>query len=685
MVLSAALTASIPGVGAGPDGAPANLLLITLDTFRGDHLGANGAAQVDTPCLDRLAAAGANFTRARASVPLTLPSHASIMTGRAPHSHGVRDNGLAALDASVVTLAEVLGAEGYATAAFVGSFVLDHRFGLDQGFEHYDDQVATDLAMLERPEAERDGAAVVGAFEDWLSRRASDRPERGHAEPFFAWIHLYDPHAPYQAPEPFRSKYPRNPYAAEIAYTDSLACRAVEVLEAQGVVERTLIAAVGDHGEGLGEHGEATHSLLIYNSTLHVPMLMHRPGRVPAVSVPDLVRTIDLAPTLLDYLNLGREFGEGSNLRSRIERDSIGTEEPNGLVARSESRYGERVLGWSPLFGLEEGRYHFIRAPTPELFDLERDPGESRNVFAEQPEVSARLASRLDAMLADDPGLVETSGAVLDSAEIAKLRSLGYLAGSGRSPKPPPQAGAVDPKAKIEIWEQLQRGIGLYERGEYADAARGFEAVLREERDLPLLFEYLSASYVRLGDWEKFERLHDLARARGVETAALHLDMGRRYRQRAEPALAEAAFERALALEPLSVTGWYELAELHRAEGRLEDAASAYREALAINPAYAFAWNGLGVTLSSLAGPRVGGADGPRPQAAALDAFERAVELAPGDPRSVLNLAVQLERMGRRLEALARYRQCLELADASAFPQAHEAAAQAVRRLQAQP
>lgn len=657
---------------AGAAQARPNVLLITLDTFRGDHLGANGSKRAETPCLDRLSAEGANFTRARAQVPLTLPSHASIMTSLFPHSHGVRNNGVAALGSEATTLAEVLQAEGYATAAFVGSFVLDHRFGLDQGFDHYDDHVAVDPAMLERPEAERDGGKVVRAFGSWLTEHSGARSQATEPDPFFAWIHLYDPHAPYEAPEPFRSRYQGNAYAAEIAYTDSLVCRAVAVLESEGVLDDTVIAVVGDHGEGLGEHRETTHSLLIYNSTLHVPMLIRAPGVVPVGSVPDLVRTIDLAPTLLDYLGLGNEFGEGSSLRS----DPAEADRPLSealLPGLSESLYGAQTLGWSPLFGLEEGRFHFIQAPEPELFDLERDPGEVRNVFGEHPEVGRRLASRLESMLLGGSGAVAgTPEIVLDPSEIEKLRSLGYLAGSAAKS---PQAGVIDPKTKIEVWERLQRGIGLYSRGEHEKAAQEFEGVLRTERDMPLLYEYLSASYVRLEAWEKFERLHQLAGARGVESAAMHLDRGRRDASRGDADRAESAFERARALEPLSVTAHYELAELYRAEGRLAEAVDVYRQALAINPAYAFAWNGLGAALSGFEGR----------QTEALDAFERAVEFAPNDPRGILNLAVQLERMGRRDEALARYRQCLELAHASQWPQARDAAAAGVRRLQNEP
>ena len=660
-----ALLASGPTVRGAE--APANALLITLDTFRGDYLGANGSRRGATPCLDRLAAAGANFTRARAQVPLSLPSHASILTGLNPRSHGLRDNGAGALAGAATTLAEVLHAGGYVTAAFVGSFVLDHRFGLDQGFDHYDDNVAAEPSMLERVEAERDGGEVVAAFEDWLAEHLPALPGEPEAPPFLAWIHLYDPHAPYAAPEPFRDRYRGDPYAAEIAYTDALVCRAVAALEARGGLDRTLVAVVGDHGEGLGEHRETTHALLIYNSTLHVPMLLWAPGLVPAAAVPDLVRTIDLAPTLLDYLGQAAGLGEGVSLRSRIEGRRAGAAPPPELAAASESLYGDRHLGWSPLFGLEEGRFRFIEAPEPELYDLERDPGETRNLFAEQPETARRLAERLATLLPGEPEPAKRPDPALDEEAMAQLRSLGYLAGSGPRTA---AAAPADPKRKIGVWERLQLGMGLYGRGDYRGSARELEDVLQSERDIPLLYEYLASSYVRLEAWDSFERLHELARARGIESAAVYLDLGRLHARRGSPAAAEAAFERALALEPMSVNPRQELGELYRASGRHRQALDAYRAALAINPGYVFAWNGLGVTLSATGEPT-----------AALAAFERAAELAPNDARGLLNLAVQLERMGRRQEALRRYERALELAGGDGSSQAWVAASEAIRRL----
>lgn len=645
-----AVAAALPWGAAGPAAEPPrNLLLVTLDTFRGDHLGANGATAVATPHLDRLAAAGANFTRARAPVPLTLPSHASILTATYPHDHGVRDNGELLGDA-LPTLAEVLRRRGYATAAFVGSFVLDRRFGLARGFDHYDDRVARTPAALENVEAERDGAAVLDAFEGWLAARDPARP-------FFAWLHLYDPHAPYVAPQPFAGRYPQDPYAAEVAYTDALVGRALADLEAGGLAQHTLTAVVGDHGEGLGDHGESTHALLIYNSTLHVPMLLHAPGLVPPAAVDDLVRTLDLAPTILDYLGVAAALGEGVSLRRRLAGEPL-----VGLTALSESLYARRHLGWSPLFGIERGSWRYIAAPAPELFDLARDPGETFDRHADEPEAARQLAAAL-ARAVDLAAPVAPPPAV-DAATAARLQSLGYVSSAA-----PPPATTIDPTERIATWERLQRAVALTGRGDHAAAARELEAVLRAERQMPLVYEYLGAVYRRLERSADAQRVYEEALRGGIESAAIRLDLGLIHRGRGAAERAEAEWLRVLELDPAQVTARFHLGELYRESGRDAEAAAHFRGALAVNPEHVYAWNGLGRVLA-----------GTRPDEA-LAAFRRAVELAPDDPRAVLNLALQLEHLGRRDEARQAYSRCLELAAGDEATPARAAAAAGLKRL----
>lgn len=640
-----------------------NLVLITLDTVRADYLSCNGSTSMKTPHLDALARDGVNFTRTRASVPLTLPSHASIFTASYPPSHTVRDNGTFRLPGDQVTLAEVLKGEGYETVAFVGSFVLDRRFGLAQGFDLYDDRTWSDVAMLENLEAERDAGAVFAAFRRWLD-------ERGEGSPFLAWIHFYDPHAPYEPPEPFGSRYPDDPYAGEIAYTDDIVGRLVGELQSEGLGLETIVAVVGDHGEGLGEHAEGTHSLLIYNSTLHVPMLIRAPGLIPAGTVVNgLTRTIDLAPTLLDLMGVDVALGEGVSLRQLIDNGG-GAESDESSSSRavySESFYPRLHLGWSELRALERGGYKLIQAPAPELYNVVKDPGELVDLVDREPEIHADLQRRLEELSAGDS--VAEAGSV-DPEAVAKLRSLGYLSGSGPQPAGATEGATIDPKSKIADWDHIQKAIYEYSRGDFETAASIFEEVLRTNSDVPLVYDYLGSSYLRLEQWSKAERVYREALAKGLESPSFHLDLGLIHEQRGEPVPAMRELRAAVALDGANVTAHFHLGNLLRRAGRTEQAVEQYRQAVEINPDYVYAWNGLGMTLAA-AGRHT----------EALAAFRRVVEIDPAGARGYYNLAVQLERMRRPAEAAAAYEEFLAKAAGDEFVAERSRAVTAIERL----
>ena len=640
-----------------------NLVLITLDTVRADYLSCNGSTRTRTPHLDALAQGGVNFTRTRASVPLTLPSHASILTASYPPTHTVRDNGSFRLPVEQLTLAEVLASQGYDTAAFVGSFVLDRRFGLAQGFDLYDDRTWSDVSMLENLEAERNAGAVFAVFKRWLD-------ERGESSPFFAWVHFYDPHAPYEPPEPYRSRYPDDPYAGEIAYTDDIVGRLVAELESQGLGRRTVVAVVGDHGEGLGEHAEGTHSLLIYNSTLHVPMLIRAPGLIPEGRVVNgLTRTIDLAPTLLDLLGVGESLGQGVSLRSLID-DKTGEEGGESRAVDpvySESLYPRLHLGWSELRALESGDYKLIQAPEPELYNITRDPGERENLVDQQPRMVADLQRQLEEMTAGDSVAEAVS---LDPGAVAKLRSLGYLSSSGSGTATAGEGAAIDPKSKMADWGRIQIGIFEFSRGDYNAAASIFEQVSATNGDVLLVYDYLGSSYMGLEQWSRAERVYREALARGLESARFHLDLGLIHGQRGEPVPAMRELRAALALDSGNVTARFHLGSLLRRAGRMEQAAEQYRQAVEINPDYVYAWNGLGMTLATA---------GRRPEA--LAAFRRVVKIDPVGARGYYNLAVQLERMRRPAEAAAAYENFMSRAKGDEFSAERAQATAAIDRL----
>ena len=636
-----------------------NLLLITLDTVRADYLSCNGSKKVQTPQLDRLARGGVNFTRARTSVPLTLPAHASIMTGNYPPVHGVRDNGSYRLPEEQLTLAEVLDGHGYETAAFIGAFVLDRHFGIAQGFNTYDDGDWGNVNRLENLAAERSADAVHDAFSSWLKDRAGEGP-------FFAWVHLYDPHAPYVPPEPFRKRYADNPYAGEIAYTDAVVGKIVEDLESRKLLGSTLVAVVGDHGEALGEHGEQTHSLLIYNSTIHVPMLLYFPGRIPSgKTVAHLTRTIDLAPTILDYLSISQTIGQGSSLRPLVEGESPDEK----LVAYSESLYPSLNLGWSELRGLEGGGHRFILAPRPELYDLAEDPGERENRIDSNPEVGDRLERSLASLMAS---MSESGGharQVVDSQTQEMLRSLGYVSTNHSSP--PDGSSLVDPKDKMELWRNIESGLALFSQGEFSGALEIFKRALAEDSDIPILYDHIGWSYVRLNQYDRAERVYRQSLEHGFDSADLRANLGLIYYRWGEFEKAEHELRTALKLEEGSVSAHYRLADVYRATRSYSKAVEHYRRVLEIDPGYVWALNGVGMALA------MGGKN-----EEALAAFRDAVRVAPGMAPGYLNLAVHLERMKRFPEALEAYQKFIDLSSEDEFARQRKSAAAAIKRLQ---
>jgi arylsulfatase A-like enzyme/Flp pilus assembly protein TadD len=630
--------------------APAkpSVLLVTLDTFRGDFLGSSRSGGPATPKLDELAKRGVAFTRARASAPLTLPSHASILTGLYPPEHGVRGNGSFRLADRHRTLAEALRESGYETAAFVASFVLDARFGLAQGFDLYDDDLGTETAELESPEAERTGDLVLASFANWLRSRDDTKP-------FFAWVHFYDPHFPYRAPEPFASRYGADSYAAEIAYTDSLVG---EVLKS--VPPSTFVVVLGDHGEGLGEHLEATHSLLIYNSTIAVPMILAGPGLPGGRSISTLSRTIDLPATILDYLGLPPALGSGRSLRSAIE----GKDEPS-RVAYAESLYGFHHLGFSPLYALETGRHRFIEAPRRELYDVELDPGETRDILQQERSVSRELSRALTELRSS----LETGGSeelTLDEETREKLASLGYL--PSRVPGRSSGESLPDPKDQMALFHRIQEAQDQKHRNDCAGVLETLRTLRETGPPIPLVYELLASCHLELGRWETAAAVANEALAKGFESAVFHRDLGVAALRQGKPKDAEREFRLALALEETSVVSRHQLGDALRAQRRDDEAIRAYRDALALNPRYVYSWNGLGMSLA-----RVGDS------ASAVEAFRKVVELDPAEPGGLFNLAVQLERTGAREEAQALYRRFLEISTEAKFPRERARAREALK------
>ncbi|HEY3233156.1 MAG TPA: sulfatase, partial [Polyangiaceae bacterium] len=381
-VASVGLLAQLPPALRSRNGA-APLILITVDTLRADRLECYGYTQIKTPHINRLATDGSLFSNAFAHVPLTLPSHWSILTGTYPTFHGVRHNAYAEPRRDTPSLAEALKSGGYASAAFVGSFVLDRRFGLARGFDYYFDNFSASRHEGVSPaDVERRGDEVVKAFAGWLAHQTHSR--------FFAWIHLFDPHAPYDPPEPFRSLYSGPPYDGEVAFIDRLVGEIVSLLQSK--YPNATIIFTADHGEALGEHGEETHGLFLYDASLHVPLIVKTGGTRKGSVIDSQVRSIDIAPTLLALAGLQRPGSmQGTNLVPLLR----GGRSKAPSSSYSETYYPTYGFGWSELRSVRTEQFKYIDAPRPELYDLASDPKESRNLVASNGAAAARMKDLL--------------------------------------------------------------------------------------------------------------------------------------------------------------------------------------------------------------------------------------------------------------------------------------------------
>jgi choline-sulfatase len=547
---------------ASPPGAP-SIILVSIDTLRADHVGAYGAKTGATPNIDALAAEGVLFENALTPVPVTLPAHASMLTGLLPHRHGVRDNGLYRLPADVPTLATLLSAAGYDTVAVVGAAVLDRQYGLDRGFRRYDDQVGGPggLNIPERPAAAVTDAALAAA--------ASLRP------PFFLFVHYYDPHAAYNPPPPWAERFAAHPYDGEVAYADTEVGRLRRELAARGLAGNAILALTSDHGEGLGEHGEATHGPFLYQATLHVPLVVTAPGRWPAGRrVKGLVSIVDLAPTLV--VLAGRPVPPG--LDGRDIGPSVHGEAVSERRLPLESEFALDSYGWAPLVGLTDGVLKWIGAPEQELYDLAADPRELSNLAVRRPEDARRLAGLWRKAVSEDRRSLPPAGSETEDAErLARLQSLGYVAGSRAGADD--RMGLPDPKKVIGTLELINEARQLIGERRYDEA---IERLDRARRPSPRNLSALVLTGVaQLEAGRPQASLAPLRRAAEIAPANpdVPYNAGRTYLALGDAAHAEQAFRRALALRPRYDDAAVNLVSLLLQTGRTADARVAFDSA----------------------------------------------------------------------------------------------------------
>ena len=445
--------------------APRDVVLITIDTLRADAPGFSGNRKVETPNLDRLAREGLVFESAHASNVVTLASHTNILTGLYPYQHGVRENAGFRLDARFPTMATLLAERGYATAAFVGAFPLDSRYGLNRGFDVYDDRYPPGVTAYDFAVPERPGTEVVGLALDWY-RKNEDKKR-------FLWVHLYDPHAPYRPPAPFRERYAGDLYLGEVAATDAALGPLVELLE-EKEKGSTLVVVTADHGEALGDHGELTHGLFAYEATLKVPLVVWCPGRVQPGRTTRSAAHVDILPTVLDFLATPPPAGlQGRSLR----------EETAGRVTYFESLSASLNRGWAPLTGVIAGGLKYVDLPIPELYDLAADPEEKRNLAAQRPDAVRKLKAML-------PAASATASPRATSEEARRLLALGYLSGSAGHRGPYTEAD--DPKKLVALDARIHRVIDLYQRGDRAAAKTLALEIVKERPSMSVGYDFLA-------------------------------------------------------------------------------------------------------------------------------------------------------------------------------------------------
>jgi arylsulfatase A-like enzyme/Tfp pilus assembly protein PilF len=623
-----------------------NVILITLDTLRSDRLSCYGSNLVDTPNIDAFADEGVRFTDAASTVPFTLPAHSSIMTGLYPPGHGVRENVGYVLDERFPTLAELLGRGGWATGGFVSAFVLDHRWGIGRGFEHYfDDFNLREMETANLGSVQRDGAETVATAVSWLDERPADRP-------FFLWLHLYDAHEPYTPAEPFKSRYPGRPYDAEVAYTDSLVGDFRHALDERDLLEDSLVVVTSDHGEGLGDHGETYHGFFVYDSTIHVALIVRLPSGDGAGRVVDrAVSHVDLLPTILDLVGLpAPENVQGRSLVPLIAGQDVAWDRP----VYSESLYPLLHYGWAPLRALRADRFKFIDVPRPELYDLADDPGENRNLHDEQPgradELEAELGQLRRRIERDAPSPDSTPQ--MDERTLAQLRALGYVAGQGGvSVEDEDEQGRADPKDRLQLHQKIMAAQSMIGNHENDHAKRLLEQVLAE--DEAILDAHQMLGQIAAEEHRPEEAIRQFQRALELNPehdrslfglAAAYADL-----ERFDDAL--VGFRRILEIKGSDVRASLAMSDIYVKLGQFDEAAEVLEKASEESEASAFFNNALGEVRVEQ------GRDDE-----ALPLFKKAIDDNDEYALPHFNLGVLYEERGDVFTAIEEYDRALEIA-----------------------
>ncbi|MCH7799707.1 MAG: sulfatase-like hydrolase/transferase [Planctomycetes bacterium] len=542
-----------------------NVLLVTLDTTRADRLGCYGFEDAATPVLDGLARRGVIFSHALTVAPLTLPSHASILTGRYPFHHGARNNTMSRLDDDAVSIAELLADRGYRTAAMVSAFVLDSHVGLDQGFAEYDDTMGSTTRQIGQM-IERRGDDTTDRAVRWL--------QRDTGEPFFLWVHYFDPHQPYEAPDPFAGRH-EHPYDAEIAFTDMQVGRLLEAVEQTGQTSRTLVIVVGDHGQSLGQHDELTHGMLLYDSSMRVPLIVHCGDRLTGHHVERPVSLVDIMPTMLGLLGVPvpRDV-DGIDLCRAI---------PGDRPIIMETVAPLTAYGWSPLLAVRAGDHKYIYGPAPELYDINADPDERRDTAHSDAEMVASLHLKLRAFYGDlDRAMGFTPSRAPGTVETARLRSLGYLGGAivenvSGTPR-------HDPRTMMPLYTEVNMVVGLEETIGVDGVLARLDAIAEAHPEFVPTYRMIAEAAIKKGDLDRAVEAMEQRLAVAPEQIGAMLFLARLHARRGRAEDAAALYGEFLELAPDQFEAMFELAQVQRLSGDYDGAVDTLIAALGVQP-----------------------------------------------------------------------------------------------------
>ncbi len=613
---------------AAADRPAYDVVLITIDTLRPDHLGCYGYPSIQTPHIDHLAEAGARFTQAFTPVPITLPAHTSLLTGAFPLATGVHDFTGNRVPPGTATLARVLHDHGYSTAAFIGAPVLDSRFGLNQGFDTYFDHF--ELGGKEEVHLDalkRRGDQVVDEAQKWLMHRPP--------QPVFLWVHLYDPHAPYRPPEPYAGRYRGRPYDGEIAFADAQVGRLMAALTEQGRLEKSLVVLVSDHGESLGEHGEKTHGFFVYNATLHIACIIKVPGAAPRV-VADEVSLVDVMPTVLQALRIPIPTSvQGRSLLSLVEGRRV--ESSSNLYAES---YPPLLhFGWNLLRSLEWRGWKYIETTRPELYDTRTDPKELKNLFPTQQTVAQEMSNRLRALLSPytpAAGAAATANAPTDPALLESLRSLGYVAVSAGTITDAGGNALPDPKDRIQIYELVSAALTDEEEGHYAESLLKLQLAEKTELHSRIIRFLMAGDYYHLNDFPHAAAYYQSVLELDPKNSVAAYYLGLSQLETGDLEGAEQAFHHVLELDPANFAAAFNLGVVYTRRKQPQSALQAFQQAIKVLPDYAEAHEALGELYLYLN----------RPQDATQE-LERAVAINPRMAKAHYHLGRAYEALGQ--------------------------------------